>query len=123
MITPEQEMERTIEALCDELYWGLRCFYAYNSLYQTELRITPTLFDTFYFACLDQACLLLSRIVIAKEKLKNDESVTLKYLFRQAKNNPVLFRFAKPSEIEIWLTLTANTSNNQNGEKIKLNLV
>jgi hypothetical protein len=43
MITPEQRMERLIRALCDELYWGLRSFYAAKILYKSELRITPTL--------------------------------------------------------------------------------
>ncbi len=100
MIAPEQSIERTVQALCDELYWGLRFFFAAKSLEQTELRLTPTLFDTFYLSCSDNACLTLSRMVIAKEKVKGDNSVNIQYLLRQVGDNPSLFHFAKPGEIE-----------------------
>jgi hypothetical protein len=99
MVTPEKRIERTIQALCDELFWGLRYFYAAKVLDQTKFPLTPTLFGTFYWACLDQACLILSRMVIAKEKLK-DEAINVQYLFHQAGNNPSLFRFAEPGEVE-----------------------
>ena len=98
MTTPEQRIERTIQALCDELTWGLRFFYANKALHESELRITPTLFDTFYWSCLDQAGLILSRIVIAK--VKDDDSVNVSYLLGYARNNPELFHFAKPGEVE-----------------------
>jgi len=100
MITPEQSLERTIQALCSELHWGLRFFFAAKSLDQTELKLTQTLFETFSFSCLDDACLILSRMLISKEKAKKDDSVNVQYLFRQAENNPSLFRFAKAGEIE-----------------------
>lgn len=99
MVTPEQRMERLILALCDELTWGLRSFYAAKVLHKSELRLTPTLFDTFYWSCLDNSALILSRIIVAKEKYK-DDSVNVQYLLSQAKNNPWLFRFAKPDEIQ-----------------------
>jgi len=100
MITPEQSIERTVQALCSELHWGLRFFFAAKSLNQSELKLTPTLFETFTFSCLDDASLILSRMVIAKDIIKNDDSVNVQYLFRQAGNNPSLFRFANPGEIE-----------------------
>jgi hypothetical protein len=99
MVTPEKRIEGTIQALCDELYWGLRYFYAAKVLDETKLMLTPTLFGTFYWACLDQAGLILSRMVVAKEKLK-DEAINVQYLFHQAVNNPSLFRYAKTGEIE-----------------------
>jgi hypothetical protein len=99
MITPEQRMERLILALCDELYWGLRSFYAAKILYKSELRITPTLFDTFYWSCLDQSALILSRMIVAKAKYK-DDSVNIQYLLEQARNNPQLFQYSKPGDIE-----------------------
>ncbi len=95
MIPPEQ-IETIIQALCDELFWGLRTLYAYKALDQTDSRLTPTLFDTFYFACMDQACLILSRLVIVQK----DDSVNVQYLLEQAKGNAQLFRFSKPDEIE-----------------------
>jgi hypothetical protein len=99
MITLEQRMERLILALCDELTWGLRFFYAAKVLYNSELRLTPTLFDTFYWSCLDQSALILSRMVVAKPKFK-DDSVNVQYLLDQARKNPQLFHFSKPGEIE-----------------------
>ena len=99
MITLEQRMERLILALCDELTWGLRFFYAAKVLYNSELRLTPTLFDTFYWSCLDQSALILSRMVVAKPKFK-DDSVNVQYLLDQARKNPQLFHFSKPDEIE-----------------------
>jgi hypothetical protein len=99
MITPDERMERLILALCNELTWGLRSFYAAKVLYKSELRLTPTLFDTFYWSCLDNSVLILSRIIVAKKKFKND-SVNVQYLLEQAKNTPSLFRFAKSDEIQ-----------------------
>lgn len=97
MLTPEQRMERLIVALCDELTWGLRSFYAAKALHKNELRLTPTLFDTFYWSCLDNSALILSRIVVAKKKY---DSVNVQCLLEMAKNNPSLFRFSKPDEIQ-----------------------
>jgi hypothetical protein len=99
MITSEQRMERLILALCDELMWGLRSFFAYEELHKSELRLTPTLFDTFYWACLDQSALILSRIVVAKHKFK-DDSVNVQYLLEQARNNPTLFHYSGHGDIE-----------------------
>jgi len=99
MIMPEQRMERLILALCDELTWGLRSFYAAKVLHKSVLRLTPTLFDTFYWSCLDNSALILSRIIVAKKKFK-DDSVNLQYLLEQAKNNPLLFHFSKPDDIQ-----------------------
>ena len=99
MLTPEQRMERLILALCDELTWGLRSFYAAKVLHKSELRLTPTLFDTFYWSCLDNSALILSRIIVAKKKFK-DDSVNVQYLLEQAKNNLSVFRYAKPDEIQ-----------------------
>lgn len=92
-------MERLILALCDELTWGLRSFYAAKVLHKSELRLTPTLFDTFYWSCLDNSALILSRIIIAKKKFK-DDSVNVQYLLEQAKNNSSLFRYAQPDELQ-----------------------
>ncbi len=100
MVKNKQRLEQTIEALCDELYWGLRSFYAAKAVFETELRLTPTLFDTFYFSCLDQSALILSRMVVAKENSEDDQSINLQYLANQAKNKPSAFKFAKPSEIK-----------------------
>jgi hypothetical protein len=99
MLTPEQRMERLIVALCNELTWGLRSFHAAKALHKNELRLTPTLFDTFYWSCLDNSALILSRIVVAKKKFKED-AVNVQYLLEQAKNHPSLFRFAKLDEIQ-----------------------
>jgi hypothetical protein len=99
MITPEQRMESLILALRDELTWGLRSFYAAKVLHNNELRLTPTLFDTFYWSCLDQSALILSRMVVAKPKFK-DDSVNVQYLLEQARKNPQLFHFSKSGEIE-----------------------
>lgn len=99
MLMPKQQIERLILALCDELKWGLRCLYAAKILHQRELRLTPTLFDTFYCSCLDNCALILSRIIVSKKKYK-DDSVNLQYLLDKAKNNPLLFCFAKPDEIK-----------------------
>lgn len=99
MVTPEQNMERLILALCDELRWGLRFFCAEKILYESELRNRSTLFETFYWSCLDQSALVLSRMVVAKPKFK-DDSVNVQYLLEQARNNPHLFRFSKSGEIE-----------------------
>lgn len=99
MITPEQRMERLVLALCDELTWGLRSFYAAKILYKSELRLTPTIFDTFYWACLNDSVLILSRMIVAKPKFK-DDSVNVQHLLEQAKNNTSLFRFAKLDEIQ-----------------------
>ena len=99
MVETKQRLEQTIEALCDELYWGLRSFYAAKNVFETELRLTPTLFDTFYFSCLDQSALILSRMVVAKEDAKDDESINLKYLANLAENNPSAFQNAKPGEV------------------------
>lgn len=98
MMTPEQRMERLILALCDELTWGMRSFYAAEAIHKSELRLTPTLFDTFYWSCLDNSALILSRIIVAKRKFK-DDSVNVQFLLEQAKNDPLLFHFAKPDEI------------------------
>lgn len=100
MVKTKQRLEQTIEALCDELYWGLRSFYAAKVVFETELRLTPTLFDTFYFSCLDQSALILSRIVVAKENSEDDQSVNLQYLANQAENKPSAFKFAKPGEVK-----------------------
>jgi hypothetical protein len=99
MIAPDRRMARLILALCDELKWGLRFFFAYKVLHKTEVSLTPTLFETFYIACLDQSCLILSRMVVANPKFK-DNSVNMQYLLEQAKNNPHLFQFAKAGEVE-----------------------
>jgi hypothetical protein len=99
MMKPKHRLEQTIDVLCDELYWGLRSYYAAKIVFETELRLTPTLFDTFYFSCLDQAALILSRMVIAKKDTKDDESINLQYLANQAENKPSAFRFAKPDEV------------------------
>ena len=99
MITPEQRMERLVLALCDELTWGLRSFYAAKILYKSELRLTPTIFDTFYWACLNDSVLILSRMIVAKPKFK-DDSVNVQHFLEQAKNNTSLFRFAKLDEIQ-----------------------
>ena len=100
MVKNKHRLEQTIEALCDELYWGLRSFYAAKAVFETELRLTPTLFDTFYFSCLDQSALILSRMVVAKENSEDDQSINLQYLANQAENKPSAFKFAKPSEIK-----------------------
>ncbi len=100
MVKNKQRLEQTIEALCDELYWGLRSFYAAKAVFETELRLTPTLFDTFYFSCLDQSALILSRMVVAKENSEDDQSINLQYLANQAENKSSAFKFAKPSEIK-----------------------
>jgi hypothetical protein len=99
MITPEQHMKRLILALCDELHWGLRFFYAAKVLYKSELRLTTTMFNTFYWSCLDQCALILSRMVVAKAKFK-DDSVNVQYLLEQAKKNPQLFHYSKSSEMK-----------------------
>jgi len=98
MITLKQCIERTIQALCNELDWGLRSFYAAETLYNTELRLTPTLFDTFYWSCLDQSALILSRLIVTK--LKNADSINIPYLLKQAQANPELFYYAESGEIE-----------------------
>jgi HEPN superfamily AbiU2-like protein len=103
MVRTKQRLEQTIEALCDELYWGIRSFYAAKIVFETELRLTPTLFDTFYFSCLDQSVLILTRIVVAKEDSKDDESINLQYLANQAKNNPSAFKHAKPGDVKSLL--------------------
>lgn len=97
MVTPELRMENLINALCDELFWGLRSFYAAKLLYETKINITPTLFDTFYFSCLDESAFILSRITITKAA--NDSSLNLKFLFDCAKSDPSVFRYAKPDEV------------------------
>ena len=97
-VSHKQRLEDTIEALSDELKWGLRYFYAAKILLETNLRLTPTLFDTFYFSCLDQAGLILARMVIAKEN--NDASINLQYLSHQAQNKSALFHYAKQGEIK-----------------------
>jgi len=99
MVKTKQRLEQTIEALCDELYWGVRSFYAAKIVFETELRLTPTLFDTFYFSCLDQSALILSRMVVAKDEAKDDGSINLQYLANLAENNPSAFQYAKPGEI------------------------
>lgn len=103
MVKTKQRLEQTIEALCDELYWGIRSFYAAKIVFETELRLTPTLFDTFYFSCLDQSALILTRIVVAKEDSKDDESINLQYLANQAENNPSAFKHAKPGDVKSLL--------------------
>lgn len=100
MVKTKQRLEQTIEALCDELYWGLRSFYAAKAVFETELRLTPTLFDTFYFSCLNQSALILSRMVVSKENSEDDQSINLQYLANQAENKPSAFKFAKPGEIK-----------------------
>lgn len=100
MVKTKQRLEQTIEALCDELYWGLRSFYAAKAVFETELRLTPTLFDTFYFSCLNQSALILSRMVVSKENSEDDQSINLQYLANQAENRPSAFKFAKPGEIK-----------------------
>lgn len=100
MVKDKQRLELTIKALCDELYWGLRCFYAAKVVYITKLRLTPTLFHTFYFSCLDQSALILSRMVIARENSEDDQSINLHYLANLAENKPLAFKFAKPGEIK-----------------------
>ena len=99
MMTSEQKMERLLLTLCDELNWGLRSFYAAKVLYKSQLRVTPTLFVTFYWACLDNSALILSRIVVAKRRFK-DDSVNVQYLLKQAKNSASFFRYANPDEIQ-----------------------
>jgi hypothetical protein len=103
MVKAKQRLEQTIEALCDELYWGLRSFYAAKAVFETELRLTPTLFDTFYFSCLDQSALILSRMVIAKEDSEDDQSINLRYLANQAANNPSALKFAISGEVKSLL--------------------
>jgi hypothetical protein len=98
IVTPAERMKRLILALCDELKLGLRSFYAAKILVETDLRITPTLFDTFYFSCLDESCVILSRLVVAKAKYK-DDSVNLHYLLNQTRSNPEFFRFSKPEDV------------------------
>ncbi|MBE0682983.1 MAG: hypothetical protein IH589_13810 [Anaerolineales bacterium] len=100
MVKNNKRLEQTIEALCDELYWGLRSFYAAKIIFGTELRLTPTIFDTFYFSCLDQSALILSRIVLAKEDSEDDVSINLRYLANQAENNQSKFKYARPGEIK-----------------------
>jgi hypothetical protein len=100
MVKTKQRLEQTIEALCDELYWGLRNFYAAKNVFDTELRLTPTLFDTFYLSCLDQSALILSRMVVAKEDSEDDESINFQYLANQAENNPSSFKFANPDDVK-----------------------
>jgi hypothetical protein len=96
MVTNEQKLENIIQAACDELNWGVRSFYAAKILHSTQLRLTRSLFDTFYFSCLDESALILSRIAITK----SNDSLHLKYLFEYARENSKLFKFAKPGEIE-----------------------
>lgn len=100
MLKTKQRLEQTIEVLCDELYWGLRSFYAAKAVFETELRLTPTLFDTFYFSCLDQSALILSRIVISKGNSENDQSINFQYLANQAENKSSAFKFAKTGEVK-----------------------
>lgn len=100
MVKTKKRLEQTIEVLCDELYWGLRSFYAAKIIFETELRLTPTLFDTFYFSCLDQSMSILSRMAVAKENSEDDQSINLQYLANQAENKPSAFKFAKPSELK-----------------------
>ncbi len=99
MISIEQRMERLILAICDELTWGLRSFYAAKMLNKSELRLTPTLFDTFYSSCLNDSALILSRMVVAKKKYK-DDSVNVQYLLEQTRKTPQLFHFFSTGEIE-----------------------
>ena len=99
MISPEQKLEELILALCDELRWGLRFFYAEKVLYNSELRVISRLFETFYLSCLDQSALILSRMVVAKRKHK-DDSINIQYLLEQARKSPGLFHFCQPPEIE-----------------------
>jgi hypothetical protein len=99
MVTPEKKLEGLILALCDELRWGLRFFYAEKVLYNSELRVISPLFESFYLSCLDQSALVLSRIVVAKRKFK-DDSINIQYLLEQARKGPGLFRFCQPPEIE-----------------------
>jgi hypothetical protein len=99
MVTPEQKLEGLILALCDELRWGLRFFYAEKVLYNSELRVTSALFETFYLSCLDQSALILSRMVVAKRKFK-DDSINIQYLLEQARKSSGLFHFCQPPEID-----------------------
>jgi hypothetical protein len=92
MVRTKQRLEQTVDALCDELYWGLRSFYAAKIVFETKLRLTPTLFDTFYFSCLDQSALILSRMILAKDDAKGDISINLQYLANLAENNPSAFQ-------------------------------
>ena len=98
MNTPKQNLERTIQALSDEINWGLRCFYTAKIIFETELRLTPTLFDTFYFACLDQSGLILSRYTIPKQI--GDQSVNFQWLLEKTETEPFLFGFAQEHEIK-----------------------
>jgi len=92
-------MESLILALCDELKWGLRFCYAEKALYESELRNTSILFDTFYWSCLDQSALILSRMVVAKRKFK-DDSINVQYLLERARKSSDLFPFSQLGEIE-----------------------
>jgi hypothetical protein len=103
LVKPNQRLEQTINALCDELYWGLRSFYAAKIVYETELRLTPSLFDTFYATCSDQSVLILSRMVVAKDDWEDDKSINLQYLANQAENKPSAFKYAKPGDVKSLL--------------------
>ena len=96
-VSLRQRLEQTIDALNDELRWGLRCFHAAKVIDKTDLRLRSHLFEIFYFSCLDQASLILSRLVIARTR--DDDSINLQYLANQAGNKPSLFRYAKAGEL------------------------
>jgi hypothetical protein len=99
MTTPRQRLERTLQVLHDELDRGLRSFHAARAIHARGLESGSSIFTTFHNACIDETCLVLSRMVIVKGRYSRNESVNLNYLLRQVENHPGLFRFAKPGEI------------------------
>lgn len=95
---PNRRIEQALTALCDELDWGLRCFYAARAA--AHIPGAPVLAETFQGACADQSLLTLARIVLAKKNARRDESINIRYLANLVKGKPSAVCFGDAEEVE-----------------------
>ncbi len=95
---PNRRVEQALTALCDELDWGLRCFYAAQAA--AQMPGAPVLAETFQRACNDQSLLTLARMVLATENARRDESINIRYLANLVKGKPSAVRFGDAEGVE-----------------------
>ena len=96
MVTAEQRLEDTLGFLSGQLNWGWLFLKSAKALHHTNWAASTMWFRrAAYQACLNEAVLVLAKLVIPCE-----DSITFSYLLNQAENNPGLFEFAHGHQLE-----------------------
>ncbi|RLI51185.1 MAG: hypothetical protein DRP09_19475 [Candidatus Thorarchaeota archaeon] len=102
MKMPHERIQDTIGFLGDQLERGWSYFQCAKSLHKADqankLSSARYFFITVYQACLHEAVLVLSKLVIAHK-----DSITVFYLLDQAENNPHLFSHTTHENVDMFV--------------------